>query len=73
MTPPLLPPSQALKRIWRKIEMYVDKRHKLDGAKLVTMFQECTWFKGCVGGCGGVSGLRRVVGIVPDAPLRSAF
>ena len=31
---------QALKRIWRKIEMYVDKRNKLDGAKLVTMFQE---------------------------------
>ena len=30
----------ALKRIWRKISMYVDKRNKLDGAKLVTMFQE---------------------------------
>ena len=32
---------------------------------------ECTWEGGCVWGGGGISGLRRAVGIVPDAPIRS--
>eukprot|EP00614_Pseudopedinella_elastica_P003730 CAMPEP_0172606178 /NCGR_PEP_ID=MMETSP1068-20121228/26369_1 /TAXON_ID=35684 /ORGANISM="Pseudopedinella elastica, Strain CCMP716" /LENGTH=507 /DNA_ID=CAMNT_0013408813 /DNA_START=10 /DNA_END=1535 /DNA_ORIENTATION=- len=31
---------RGLKRLWRQIETYVDARHELDGAKLVTMFRE---------------------------------
>ena len=30
----------GLKRLWRQIESYVDKRHDMDGAKLARMFRE---------------------------------
>jgi Ca2+-binding EF-hand superfamily protein len=31
---------KGLKKLWRQVEAYVDKRHGLDGAKLVQMFRE---------------------------------
>ena len=31
---------RGLKKLWRQVEAYIDKRHGLDGAKLVQMFRE---------------------------------